>query len=128
MMKGSSKIKKYHEQEILECEGIEELATIKSLLNDDESTLIFVNEKLEIAMKQLSSRKELLFDLEYSLGILPGALERCDECMYTNTSLMVETEKLLQESISLIKPSSNSILALLANFHQMIQEFEVSII
>ncbi|XP_019230222.1 PREDICTED: uncharacterized protein LOC109211173 isoform X2 [Nicotiana attenuata] len=79
MAKASSEIEEHnvrHEQEILECEEVEERETIEWLLNDEESTFTSVNEKLEIAMRQLSTSKELLFDLEQSLGISPEVLAK----------------------------------------------------
>ncbi|KAG5610962.1 hypothetical protein H5410_022243 [Solanum commersonii] len=102
MVKASSEIEEHNEQEILEYEGVEECETIKWLLNDDVSTFNSVNEKLEIAMKQLSTCKELLFDLEQTLDISPDVLDtNGDDCAYTNnTSLVVETKKPSQESVA----------------------------
>ncbi|KAH0679377.1 hypothetical protein KY284_020462 [Solanum tuberosum] len=138
MVKASSEIEEHNEQEILEYEGVEECETIKWLLNDDVSTFNSVNEKQEIAMKQLSTCKELLFDLERSLDISPDVLDtNGDDCAYTNnTSLVVETKKPSQESIAQvddntmtrINPSNVLISSQLSNFHQMIQEFEINVV
>ncbi|XP_049369355.1 WPP domain-associated protein [Solanum verrucosum] len=138
MVKASSEIEEHNEQEILEYEGVEECETIKWLLNDDVSTFNSVNEKLKIAMKQLSTCKELLFDLEQSLDISPDVLHtNGDDCAYTNnTSLVVETKKPSQESIAQvddntmtrINPSNVLISSQLSNFHQMIQEFEINVV
>ncbi|MCD7473146.1 hypothetical protein HAX54_014776 [Datura stramonium] len=137
LMKESFEIEEHNEQEILECEGVDERETIGWLLNDDESTFSCVNEKLEMAMKQLSTSKELLFDLEQSIGISTNALEKSnDDCVNTSIRLLVETEKPSQESImqgednkvTLINPSDIWILAQLLDFHQVIQEFEVNVV
>ncbi|XP_059310098.1 uncharacterized protein LOC132061271 [Lycium ferocissimum] len=132
MVKTSFEIEEHnvcHEQEILECEGVEEHETIEWLLNDDESTFSSMNEKLEIAMKQLSTSKELLFDLEQSLGFSADALSKSsDDCLlYTNTSLVVEMEKSSQESIAQVEDSKVALLNL-SDFHQVIQEFEVNVV
>ncbi|KAK4721587.1 hypothetical protein R3W88_011820 [Solanum pinnatisectum] len=138
MVKASSEIEEHNEQENLEYEGVEECETIKWLLNDDVSTFNSVNEKLEIAMKQLSTCKELLFDLEQSLDISPDVLDTSsDDCAYTNsTSFVVETKKPSQESITQvddntmthINPCNVLISTQLPDFHQMIQEFEINVV
>ncbi|XP_004237673.1 WPP domain-associated protein [Solanum lycopersicum] len=138
MVKASSEIEEHNEQEILGYEGFEECETIKWLLNDDVCTFSSVNEKLEITMKQLSTCKELLFDLEQSLDVSPDVLDiSSDDCAYTNnTSLVVETKKPSQESIAkiddnqitLINPYNVLISAQLFDFHQMIQEFEINVV
>lgn len=136
-VKASSEIEEYHEQEILECEGVEECETIKWLLNDDVSTFNSVNEKLEIAMKQLPTCKGLLFDLEQSLDISPDVLDTSsDDCVFTNTSFVVEIEKPSQESIAqvadnkmiLINPSNDLISTQISDFRQMIQQFEINVV
>ncbi|KAJ8557093.1 hypothetical protein K7X08_002718 [Anisodus acutangulus] len=142
MVKASSEIEEHnvrHEQEILECEGVEEQEIIEWLLNDDESTFSSVDEKLEIAMKQLSTSKELLFDLEKSFGISSDVLSKSsdDDCLlYANASLVVETEKPSQKSIAQVEdnkmahfnPSDIFILTQLSDFHQVVQEFEINIV
>ncbi|KAK6791712.1 hypothetical protein RDI58_010793 [Solanum bulbocastanum] len=138
MVKASSEIEEHNEQENLECEGVEECETIKWLLNDDVSIFNSVNEKLEIAMKQLSTCKELLFDLEQSLDISPDVLDTSsDDCAYTNsTSFVVETKKPSQESITQvddntmthINPCNVLISTQLSDFHQMIQQFEINVV
>ncbi|XP_060183053.1 WPP domain-associated protein [Lycium barbarum] len=132
MVKASSEIEEHnvcHEQEILECEGVEERETIEWLLNDDESTFSSMNEKLVIAMKQLSTSKELLLDLEQSLGFSPDVLSKSsDDCLlYTNTSLVVEMEKSSQESIAQVEDSKVALLNV-SDFHQVIQKFEVNVV
>ncbi|XP_070002818.1 WPP domain-associated protein [Nicotiana sylvestris] len=131
MAKASSEREEHnvrHELEILECDEVEERETIEWLLNDDECTFTSVNEKLEIAMRQLSTSKELLFDLEQSLGISPDVLAKStDDCLHINTSSVVsQTEE--PQGLSVINPSDVLILAQIADFHQVIQEFEVNVV
>ncbi|XP_016480362.1 WPP domain-associated protein-like isoform X2 [Nicotiana tabacum] len=140
MAKASSEIEEHnvrHEQEILECEEVEERETIEWLLNDDECTFTCVNEKLEIAMRQLSTSKELLFDLEQSLGISPDLLAKStDDCLHTNRSVVSQTEEpkelnigeVEDDKMSVINPSDVLVLAQLADFDQVIQKFEVNVV
>lgn len=117
---GAEEIKIQELNSMSKCSKIEKDLIVKSCLEID----------------QLYTCKELLIDLDQSHDISTYDLNTSsDDCVYTNTSLVVETQIPSQESIA--KTDDNKmthknplsvILAQLYNFYQMIQEFEVNVV
>ncbi|KAL0452183.1 UNVERIFIED_CONTAM: hypothetical protein Slati_1196400 [Sesamum latifolium] len=72
MLRASSEIKEHSVNNslvILNCEEMDERDAIEWLITDDESTFGSVSEKLERALQQLYTSKELLVELEQSLDV-----------------------------------------------------------
>lgn len=72
MLKASSIIKEHSASNsliILNCEELDERDAIEWLITDDESTFSSVSEKLERALQQLYTSKELLVELEQTLEV-----------------------------------------------------------
>ncbi|KAK4436022.1 WPP domain-associated protein [Sesamum alatum] len=72
MLSASSEIKEHSVNNslvILNCEEMDERDAIEWLITDDESTFGSVSEKLERALQQLYTSKELLVELEQSLDV-----------------------------------------------------------
>ncbi|KAL8533072.1 hypothetical protein ACS0TY_009357 [Phlomoides rotata] len=72
MLKASSIIKEHtaiNNLVILNCEELDERDAIEWLITDDESTFSSVSEKLERALQQLYTSKELLVELEQTLDV-----------------------------------------------------------
>ncbi|KAL8051818.1 hypothetical protein ABFX02_06G173100 [Erythranthe guttata] len=90
MLSASSEIKEHGEYNslvILDCEEIEERDAIEWLLTDDKSTFRSVNEKLERALQQLYTSKELLVELEESLEEFEDSGENYQQCEKTRSFL-----------------------------------------
>ncbi|KAK6144825.1 hypothetical protein DH2020_021645 [Rehmannia glutinosa] len=96
MLRASSEIKEHNVNNslvILNCEEIDERNAIEWLITDDESTFSSVSEKLERALQQLYTSKELLVELEQSLEVSDDELgENCCQ-MQLNNVLSTEHEK-----------------------------------
>ncbi|KAL6501124.1 hypothetical protein OROHE_025321 [Orobanche hederae] len=72
MLSANSEIKEHNVNNnlvILNCEEMDERDAIGWLITDDETTFISVSEKLEKALQQLYTSKELLVELEQSLKV-----------------------------------------------------------
>ncbi|KAL7109464.1 hypothetical protein ACP275_06G176800 [Erythranthe tilingii] len=90
MLSASSEIKEHGEYNslvILDCEEVEERNAIEWLLTDDKSTFRSVNEKLERALQQLYTSKELLVELEESLEESEDSGENYQQCEKTRSFL-----------------------------------------
>ncbi|GER53703.1 hypothetical protein STAS_31249 [Striga asiatica] len=80
MLRANSEIKEHNVSNslvILNCEEIDERDAIEWLITDDECTFISVSEKLERALQQLYTSKELLVELEQSLKVSEESEEFC---------------------------------------------------
>ncbi|KZV44519.1 U-box domain-containing protein 52-like [Dorcoceras hygrometricum] len=80
MLRASSEIKEHsenHDLVISNCEEMDERNAIEWLLNEDESTLNSVGDKLGKALRQLYTSKELLVDLEQSLEVSDDLGDGC---------------------------------------------------
>ncbi|KAL6578042.1 hypothetical protein OROMI_010370 [Orobanche minor] len=72
MLSANSEIKEHNVNNnlvILNCEETDERDAIEWLITDDETTFISVSQKLEKALQQLYTSKELLVELEQSLKV-----------------------------------------------------------
>ncbi|CAA0829555.1 Unknown protein [Striga hermonthica] len=80
MLRANSEIKEHNVTNslvILNCEEIDERDAIEWLITDDECTFISVSEKLERALQQLYTSKELLVELEQSLKVSEDSEDYC---------------------------------------------------
>ncbi|PIN00380.1 hypothetical protein CDL12_27123 [Handroanthus impetiginosus] len=125
MLRASSEIKEHSVNNsivILNCEETDERDAIEWLITDDETTFISVSEKLERALQQLYTSKDLLVDLEQSL-------EESDELGETyqrerlNNIVSIEHEKtrsFLQQDDDQVSREvpSDDVLAIVAQFQQ----------
>ncbi|KAK6144842.1 hypothetical protein DH2020_021662 [Rehmannia glutinosa] len=129
MLRASSEIKEHNVNNslvILNCEEIDERNAIEWLITDDESTFSSVSEKLERALQQLYTSKELLVELEQSLEVSDDELgENCCQ-MQLNNVLSTEHEKtysLKDDQMRQVVPS-DYVLAIIMQFQQALGNVE----
>ncbi|KAG8390644.1 hypothetical protein BUALT_Bualt01G0105100 [Buddleja alternifolia] len=125
MLKASSEIKEHSANNSLvisNCEEMDERRTIEWLINDDESMFNSVSEKLERALQQLYTSKELLAELGQSL-------EEVSEDVELNNVPIIEDEKkqLLfgeEDNRVLRGVQSDHVLAKIMHFEQVVGNVE----
>ncbi|XP_073033411.1 WPP domain-associated protein isoform X1 [Primulina eburnea] len=118
MLRASSEIKKHsenHDLVISNCEEMDERNAIEWLLNDDESTLNSVSDKLGKALRQLHTSKELLVDLEQSLEASDDLGDDCYPVEQLNNS---PNDKFKQSD------RSDEVLAPIIRFQQVLGNVE----
>ncbi|KAL0382647.1 UNVERIFIED_CONTAM: WPP domain-associated protein [Sesamum calycinum] len=118
MLRASSEIKEHSVNNslvILNCEEMDERNAIEWLITDDESTFGSVSEKLERALQQLYTSKELLVELEQSLDVPDySSIEH------------EETHSFLQQEDGQVSPSapSDTVLAIVMQFQLAVGNVE----
>ncbi|KAI3470448.1 hypothetical protein Pfo_027111 [Paulownia fortunei] len=131
MLRASSEIKEHSVNNslvILNCEEMDERNAIEWLITDDESTFSSVSEKLERALQQLYTSKELLVELEQSLEVSDDLGENYHQVQFNNI-LSIEhgkTDSFLKQEddqVSQAVPSDN-VLAIIMQFQQVIGNVE----
>ncbi|KAL2549493.1 WPP domain-associated protein [Forsythia ovata] len=134
MLRASSEIKAHsvkNDLVILDCEEADERNAIEWLLTDDESTFNSVGKKLDGALQQLHTSKELVVELEQSLEISDD-LEENDYDVQLVNILKVEHEKqqsILQkgdnEFVEMIP--SDTFFSTIIQLHQVFLDFEITV-
>ncbi|CAI9759222.1 unnamed protein product [Fraxinus pennsylvanica] len=134
MLTASSEIKAHsvkNDLVILDCKETDERNAIEWLLTDDESTFSSVGKKLEGALQQLHTSRELVLELEQSLEISDD-LEENDHDVQLNNILKIEhkkqqsiLEKDTNEFIDMIP--SNTVLSTVKQLQQVLLGFEIMI-
>ncbi|KAL0403455.1 UNVERIFIED_CONTAM: hypothetical protein Sradi_1986300 [Sesamum radiatum] len=118
MLRASSEIKEHSVNNslvILNCEEMDERNAIEWLITDDESTFGSVSEKLERALQQLYTSKELLVELEQSLDVPDDSSIEHEE-----------TRSFLQQEGGQVSPSapSDTVLAIVMQFQLAVGNVE----
>ncbi|XP_011084397.1 WPP domain-associated protein [Sesamum indicum] len=118
MLQANSEIKEHSVNNslvILNCEEMDERDAIEWLITDDESTFGSVSEKLERALQQLYTSKELLVELEQSLDVPDDSSIEHEE-----------TRSFLQQEDGQLSPSapSDTVLAIVMQFQLAVGNVE----
>ncbi|XP_022893964.1 WPP domain-associated protein [Olea europaea var. sylvestris] len=130
MLRASSEIKAHgakNDLEVLDCEEADERNAIEWLLTDDERTFSSVGKKLEGALQQLQTSRELVVELEQSLEISDD-MEENDHAVQLNNILKIKHEELQKGNNEFIEmiPSDN-VLSIIIQLQQELQDFEITI-